>query len=110
MQNHLKVDGTGRIVVLVEVVIEVAVEAWPLPMQNHLAQVDGTGRIVVLVEVVVEVAVEACGNQRDHTMEAVTARTGEPRITTVLDNVGSVIVSHQWSSRYTHKSNQSLRM
>ena len=79
-------------------------------MQNHLAQVDGTGRIVVLVEVGVEVAVEACGNQRDHIMEAVTARTGEPRITTMLDQEGSVTVSHQWSSRYTHKLNQSLRM
>jgi hypothetical protein len=79
-------------------------------MQNHLAQVDGTGRIVVLVEVVVEVAVEACGNQRDHTVEAVTAGTGEPRITTMLDQEGSVTVSHQWSSRYTHKLNQSCRM
>jgi hypothetical protein len=75
-------------------------------MQNHLAQADGTGRIVVLVEVVVEVAVEACGNQRDHTVEAVTTGTGEPRIPTVLDKEGTV-VSHQWSSRYTHKSNQS---
>ena len=42
--------------------------------------------------------------------EAVTAGTGEPRITTMLDQEGSVTVSHQWSSRYTHKLNQSLRM
>ena len=73
-----------------------------MALQNHLTQVDALGRIVVLVEVVVE----ACGSQ-EHTMEVVTAGTREPRIIALLDKEVSVIISHQWSSRYMHKLNQS---
>jgi hypothetical protein len=74
-----------------------------MALQKHLAQVDGTGRIVALAVV----AVEACGNQKDHTVEAVKVGTGEPRIIAVLDKEVSVAVLHQWSSRYMHKLSQS---
>jgi hypothetical protein len=67
--------------------------------------VDGTGRIVVLVEVVVEVAVEACGNQRDHTVEAVTTGTGEPRVPTVLDKEGTVFHTSGAADIRTNRTN-----
>lgn len=124
LQKHLAmVDGTGRLVILVEVVVEeqsgtqrdhdmevVTAGGKPreqipqmhrtLPFQDRLTLVDGTRILVILVQVVVE---EQHGNQMDHVVEVATVRKGKARRTAVLDKE-FVLILLWWSSRYTLKS------
>jgi hypothetical protein len=48
-------------------IVQIARAHRTSPLQDHPDQVNGTGRIIIAVKVVVE----KCGNQRDHTVEAV---------------------------------------
>lgn len=49
-------------------IVQIAQAHITSPLQDHPDQVNGTGRIIIAVEVVVE----QFGNQRHHTVEAVT--------------------------------------